>query len=323
MQPRSWRPALAAASAVALAVLAAACGGPAVGDVEGQILAMRDATQQPTLLSGATVILTGNRVDCGQRADHCAAQTDAQGKYTFTALPAGDYGVAFSVPAREGETALQPESRQFNVSAGSVETVSVVLLAEGIAKPAVPAELQQRGAQARNDASLTNNPFFWYFMFNQPWLGGYARPPVVVYAPGSERTIVADQRQSTASSTAGRTYTSYAPGGGQGAKPAPQVIESKGVTRPGGSASLPGTAAEPVLPSASNSSAASKGVARPGQAPSSSSSSSARSSSGSSGSSSASSPPRVGGGSGSTAGRAPSSGPSRSVSPPRVSRGRR
>jgi hypothetical protein len=292
-----------------------------VGDVEGQVLAMRDATQQPTLLSGATVILAGNGVDCGQRADHCAAQTDAQGKYTFTALPAGDYGVAFSVPARDGETALQPESRQFNVSNGSVETVSVVLLAEGIAKPAVPADLQQRGAQARNDPSLTSNPFFWYFMFNQPWLGGYARPPVVVYAPGSDRTIVADQRPSTAPNTAGRTYTSYAPSGGQGAKPAPQVIESKGVTRPGGSASLPNTAAEPVLP---NSSTASKGVARPGQAPSSSSSSSAGSSSGSSGSSSASSPPRVGGGSGSTAGRAPSSRPSsRSVSPPRVRVGRR
>lgn len=322
---RSWRTA-AVPLAGALALLLAACGGPSTGDVEGQVLAMRDAAQQPVLLTGATAILAGNRIDCGKRTDDCAGQTDAQGRYAFKDIPTGDYGVAFSTPSREGEVRLQPESRQFNVSRGSVETVSVVLLADGIAKPAVPAELQQRGAQARNDPGLTSNPFFWYFMFNQPWLGGYSRPPVVVYAPGTERTIVMDQRQAQSPAVPGRTYTSYAPAGSAtgSTKPAPQVIESKGVTRPGGSAALPSTAAEPVLPSSS----ASKGVARPGQglsgaSSSSSSSSASRPSTGSSGSSSAPSPPRVGAGGGSTAGRAPSSSSGRSVSPPRVSGGRR
>jgi hypothetical protein len=35
------------------------------------------------------------------------------------------------------------------VSRGAIETISVVLLAEGIAQPAVPAELQQARAASR------------------------------------------------------------------------------------------------------------------------------------------------------------------------------
>ena len=217
----------------ALALLLAACGSPALGDVEGQVLAMRDAAQQPALLQGASVVLAGNGIDCGKRADHCFARTDEAGKYRFADVPAGDYGIAFSVPAKEGEPRLQEEARQFNVSRGAVETVSVVLLAEGIAKPEVPPELAQRGRAAASDPGLMGNPFFWYFMFNQPWLGGYQRPPVVIYSPGPDRSITVDRNQPAAPSTPGRTYTSYGPTGGAGTKPAPAAIESKGVARPG------------------------------------------------------------------------------------------
>ena len=306
--------------AAALALwLATACGGPAVGDVEGQVLAMRDPAQPPVLLKGANVILAGNRIDCAKRADHCAAQTDDQGKYRFADVPTGEYGIAFSVPPREGEPPLQPESRQFTVSGGAVETVSVVLLAEGIARPATPPpELVQLGAAARNDPGLTSNPFFWYWMFNQPWVFGYPRPPVVVYAPGPERTVVVDRNQPAAPSVPGRTYSSYGPPGTAGTKPAPQPIESKGVTRPGGSAVLPSTSG-----SAGSLPDASKGVSRPGQALAGSDATAPQASSGSGGGSAAraadrTSPSRISPG-GSTARRSPI----RSASPPRVRIGRR
>jgi hypothetical protein len=179
------------------------------------------------------------------------------------------------------------------------------MLGDGIAQPEVPAELAQaaQSGQAINpNSGVMNNPFFWYFIFNQPWLGGYGRPPVVI-ASGPERTITVDNRQPTTASP-GRSFTNYGPAGAPGTKPAPVVVPSKGVTRPGQSA-LPGAAGGAAA------SDPSKGVVRPGQAP-------AASTGGSSASSGSAA------GSGSTAGRAPSSGSgSRSVSPPRVRVGRR
>jgi hypothetical protein len=279
-----WRRWIMVPAVAALALLVVACGGPSTGDVEGQVLAMRDATKPPEIQAGANVVIASANVEK-------VTQTDAEGKYSFKDLPAGDYGIAFSIPAKEGEQALLPEERQFNVSPGKVETVSVVMLGDGIAQPEVPAELAQaaQSGQAIGPSSgLMNNPFFWYFVFNQPWLGGYGRPPVVI-ASGPERTITVDNRQPTAAPP-GRSFTNYGPPGTPGTKPAPAVVPSKGVTRPGQSA-LPGAAANDP----------SKGVVRPGQAPA--------ASSGSNGSA----------GSGSSAGRAPSnSGGSRSVSPPRV-----
>jgi hypothetical protein len=298
----------ALAVAGTVAALLAGCGATATGDVEGQVLAMRDATTQPALLKGAGVVLAGNGIDCGTRADRCVTQTDEAGKYRFAGVPAGDYGIAFN-PPKDHEPPLQAEARQFNVSPNAVETVSVVLLAEGMARPTVPAELAQRGAAARNDPGLMSNPFFWYFMFNQPWLGGYTRPPVVVYGP--DRNVVVDRSQPAPAP--GRTYTNYGPPGSANAKPPPAAIDSKGVTRPGGSAALPGggAGASPALPDGS------KGVARPGQAPSGADRATvpapSRKDSPSLGSRDSTSPPRISpGGSG-----------ARRSSPPRVRVGRR
>ena len=290
-----WRRWIVVPLVASLALLLAACGGPSTGDVEGQVLAMREATQQPSLQSGVNVVIASSSVER-------IAQTDAEGKYSFKGLPAGNYGIAFSIPPVEGQPVLQPEERQFNISPGTVETVSVVLLSDAIARPEVPPELQaaaQNGQAMSSGSSLTGNPFFWYFMFNQPWLGGYSRPPVVVYSP--DRTLTTAPAQPAT----GRTYTNYGPPGAAGTKPAPTVVQSKGVTRPGQSGALPAGAAG---------SDASKGIVRPGQ----SANNGAAGASGASGARTgdSTSPPRVGAGGGGTAGRAPSS-------PPRVRVGRR
>ncbi|HEU5315024.1 MAG TPA: carboxypeptidase-like regulatory domain-containing protein, partial [Chloroflexota bacterium] len=190
--------------------------------------------EQPGLVKDASVVIAGNGIDCGKRADLCVARTDATGKYAFKEVPAGPYAVAFHAPA--GAAKFQDETRQFTVSPNAVETVSVVLLAEGMTVPEPPAELTSRPAnqQAGYGSGLTSNPFFWYWMFNQPWIGGYSRPPVVMMSP--DRTVTVDRSQPTTSAT-GRQYSSYGPGG----KPAPV----KGVSRPGqtalGSGSAPDT----------------------------------------------------------------------------------
>lgn len=315
MQSRRWLALPVLGAALALS----ACGGPELGDVEGQVLAMRSASEQPVLTRDVSVVIAGNGLDCGKRSDVCVARTDSSGKYGFKDVPAGSYAIAFNAPAT-GEVKLQEETRQFSVSRDAVETVSVVLLAEGMARPEVPAELAQRAGQqgsASMSSGLMGNPFFWYFMFNQPWLGGYSRPPVVVV--NSDRTVTADRTQpaQNASSSSGRKYSSYGPSGAPGTKPAPVAVDSKGVTRPG-TAALPGggTGNNPAL------SDSSRGVTRPGQAPSTGSTSGSSGSGASSGSSGSGgsvrapqqAPPRVGAGGGSTAGRS---------SPPRVRSGRR
>ncbi len=292
-----WRRWIVVPLVASLALLLAACGGPSTGDVEGQVLAMREATQQPSLQSGVNVVIASSSIER-------IAQTDAEGKYSFKGLPAGNYGIAFSIPPVEGQPVLQPEERQFNISPGAVETVSVVLLSDAIARPEVPPELQaaaQNGQAVSSGSSLMGNPFFWYFMFNQPWLGGYTRPPVVVSSP--DRTLTTAPAQPAN----GRAYTNYGPPGAAGTKPAPTVVQSKGVTRPGQSGALPRAAG-------AAGSDASKGIVRPGQ----SANNGAAGASGASGARTgdSTSPPRVGAGGGGTAGRAPSS-------PPRVRIGRR
>ena len=239
MFSRKWLAVPLVGSALALS----ACGGgPAFGDVEGQVLAMRSAAEQPALLKDASVLIAGNGIDCGKRVDFCAAKSDANGKYAFKDVPAGTYAIAFNTPS-SGDAKLQEETRQFSVTANAVETVSVVLLADGLTRPEVPAELaqqrpnQQGGGGYGGGGGLTSNPFFWYWMFNQPWIGGYSRAPVVVMSP--DRTVAVDRSQPAASAN-GRPYSNYSPDGARGTKSAPVSVDSKGVTRPG-SAALPGS----------------------------------------------------------------------------------
>ena len=116
MFSRKWLAVPLVGSALALS----ACGGgPAFGDVEGQVLAMRSAAEQPALLKDASVLIAGNGIDCGKRADFCAAKSDANGKYGFKDVPAGTYAIAFNTPG-SGDVKLQEETRQFSVSANAV-----------------------------------------------------------------------------------------------------------------------------------------------------------------------------------------------------------
>jgi hypothetical protein len=268
---------LAIAITVVLAAsLLGACGTDAdePGGLEGQVLGMTSPTEQPVLLDGAVVALSGP-------GGSQVARTGADGKYRFDSLRPGSYGFAASYTGPQaGDRPLQSEERRFEVSPGQDDTVSVVLLAEGITPPPAPPEVPATGAGAVTAApaggGLMGNPFFWYFLFNQPWAYGYGRPPVVVRDPGGP--VVVDRGQPQRS-PAGRPYADYDPDGGVGTRAkAPPEVTSKGTTRPGASSGglAPAGVSTPVIrpPSSSSSAPAarppasgasdSKGVTRPG-----------------------------------------------------------
>jgi hypothetical protein len=281
-----WRRACWLAVATLLTSLLVACGGNPnePGGLEGQVLGMLSPTEQPVLLQGAVVAIAGPGGDQ-------VALTDGQGRYRFDSLRPGAYGLAASYQgAQAGDKRLQAEERQFTVSPGQDETISLVLLAEGITPPATPPPAPpaaQPGAPAGGYSAgyggggLLADPFFWYFLFNQPGAYGYGRPPVIT---GGGGPIVIDSNQPQRSS-AGRPYTNYGAGGTVGVrtKPLPEN-PSKGTTRPGasGNAAGGGTTLRPPSPAApaarppstggsnpaarppSASDSGSKGVTRPG-----------------------------------------------------------
>ena len=124
------------------------------------------------------------------------------GQYRFDDVPAGDYGLSFvhDDPTFGNGAALGSQGREVNVSQGNVETVSVVLLPAGVQAPPVPADLEQRvrdsGGVATGYGGIMNNPFFWLWMFDRPWVFGYPRPPVVTTRPaGGPVTIDPNQAQ--------------------------------------------------------------------------------------------------------------------------------
>ncbi|MCC6629246.1 MAG: carboxypeptidase regulatory-like domain-containing protein [Chloroflexi bacterium] len=263
--------------AVLAATLVTGCGTDSnqPGGLEGQVLGMLSPTEQPVLLEGAVIALSGP-------GGSQVTQTDADGRYRFDALRPGAYGFAASYtgPLSSGRP-LQSEERRFTVSPGQDETISVVLLADGITPPPAPPDAPVAGNAATSAVSgggggLTGNPFFWYFLFNQPWAYGYGRAPVIVRDPGGP--VVVDRSQPQRS-TAGRPYSDYDPTGSVGTRTkAPPEVTSKGTTRPGatgGGAARPAVGATPAIrPPASGGSAPaakpptsgsdSKGVTRPG-----------------------------------------------------------
>jgi hypothetical protein len=259
----------------------AACGPSAnePGGLEGQVLGLLAPTEQPVLLPGAVIAIAGP-------GGTQTTTTDTAGKYRFAELRPGDYGLAASYTGPlSGDKPLQPEERQFSVSPDQDETISLVLLAEGITPPEAPPPAPsgatgQTGARAGVGGGLVGDPFFWYFLFNQPYRYGYGRPPVVFGPGGRQGPIVIDDNQPQRSSS-GRTYTNYDDGSTTGlrTKPVP-AITSKGTTRPGSTSSAngasgagvrppnpsnPGTGPAAKPPSATDSgSNGSRGVTRPG-----------------------------------------------------------
>jgi len=232
------------------------------GGLEGQILGLLSPTEQPVLLQGAVVAISGP-------GGTQTALTDAEGRYGFSDLRPGGYGFAASYEGPQaGDKRLQSEERQFTVSPGQDETISSVLLAEGITPPPSPPPPPQSSGEGQASGGggmggLLANPFFWYFLFNQPQAYGYGRPPVV-YRPGGQGPITVNpdlpQR-----SPSGRSYTNYGDSNTTGVrtKPVPPIT-SRGATRPGVSA--PGGSTTTIKPPAPSSpgSNGSRGVTRPG-----------------------------------------------------------
>lgn len=276
-----WRRALWLMVVSLLTSLLAACGGNVSepGGLEGQVLGMFSPTEQPVLLQGAVVAIAGPGGDQ-------IALTDGQGRYRFDSLRPGAYSLAASYQgAQAGDKRLQSEERQFTISPGQDETISLVLLAEGITPPAAPppalpaAPSSAAASGYGAGGGLLTDPFFWYFLFNQPGVYGYGRPPVIT---GGSGPIVIDTNQPQRSS-AGRPYTNYGEGSAVGVRTKPLPANtSKGTTRPGAASSAAGgvttirppSPAAPAArpPSAGSSSPAarppstssSKGVTRPG-----------------------------------------------------------
>lgn len=256
------------------------------GGLEGQVMGMLSPSQQPILLPGAVIALTG---PSGSQV----ATTDAQGRYQFPTLAPGNYGLSASYQGPlVTSPPLQAEERRFSVSPGLDETISMVLLAEGITPPPTPpsgpvppvggGSSVNSGGGGVSSGGLFSDPFFWYFVFNQPGHYGYSRPPIVLGSPGGSGSVVVSPEQPRRSGS-GRPYTEYDDRGGVGrqTKPPPEVI-SKGSTRPGAGASNTGggsTSAKPggtggnspvVRPPSSSpptGTDSSRGTTRPGSGP--------------------------------------------------------
>jgi hypothetical protein len=246
------RRALLGLVAVLIASLLAGCGPGAnePGGLEGQVLGMLSPTEQPVLLRGAVVAISGP-------GGSQTALTGGDGRYRFDNLPPGGYGMAVSYTGEQATgTPLQPEERRFIVSPAQDETISVVLLAEGITPPPTPPPAptttgEGQPATGGVGGGLMANPFFWYFLFNRPFDYGYGRPPVVV-GPGGGGPIIINNEQPSRS-TSGRPYTEYGPEGTTSVrtKPVPEVT-SRGSTRPGASGGTTGGSGSVRPPSPSN-----------------------------------------------------------------------
>lgn len=254
----SWVVWMIIGGVILLVFLLSSCKAP-TGEIEGQVLGMPTTTQQPVALSGAAVLIAGNRIECGTRADNCVAETDGAGTYRFADVPAGDYGLLFIYDDQnfaEGKP-LDNQGREVNVSKNGIESVSVVLLPQGVQPPPIPAGAHRDsvppGGYRGGGGGFTDSPFFWLWLFDRPYAFGYSRPPVVM-APRSGGPVTSSSSL-PASSRADRRYTSYGSSGTSGAKTAPKSISAKGVSRPGAAA----------IGTGSRTSTA-RGVTRPGAA---------------------------------------------------------
>ena len=259
-----WVVWMVAAGVLLLLVMLVSCRDTAnpTGDIEGQVLGMPSTTEQPVALAGAAVLIAGNRIECGTRADNCVAETDSSGAYRFADVPTGSYGLLFVYedPTFAQGKPLDNQGREVNVSKDEIETVSVVLLPEGVTPPPIPAGIATNtvpsGGYHSGGGGITSNPFFWLWLMDRPYAFGYSRPPVLDAPRGGGQVTSRADLPST--SGTGRQYTSYGPAGASGTKSTPKAIPAKGVTRPGAAAVSTG--------SRTGTTSTARGVTRPGTA---------------------------------------------------------
>jgi hypothetical protein len=79
---------------VAMALTGVAWAQSGRGSMSGYVLANSDVQMLP----GATAVLTGNRDNARLKSVKRETVTDAQGQYSFVAIPYGDYTFTVSAP---------------------------------------------------------------------------------------------------------------------------------------------------------------------------------------------------------------------------------
>jgi hypothetical protein len=209
----------------------AACDGQ--GEVSGQILVLTDPNQQ---LKSAPATLTLTQTG-GQPKTYT---TDADGNYTIKDLDVNEYELEASLPGGLDGKTIEPRKKYMTVDDCYIETVSMVLLAQGIQAPAAPAPStsQPQVVYVNNQPhySIANNPFFWLWLFDRPNYYGYSYPPVYTTRIYNNNNIIYVPQQRPLPDTRYK-YTTYADSStsstkSPGVKAAPSPV-SKGTTRLG------------------------------------------------------------------------------------------
>jgi len=200
------------------------------GEVSGQVLVLTDL-KQPLKNAPATISL---KLNGGEAKTYT---TEADGTYTIKDLETNEYELEASLPGGIEGKIIEPRKKYFTVDDCYVETVSMVLLAQGLEAPAAPAPETVRSevvyVNSQPHYSLTSNPFFWLWLFDRPHYYGYNYPPSYTTRIYNNNNVVYVPQNRPAPADSRYKYTSYSEnGGGAGVKATPPVV-SKGSTRLG------------------------------------------------------------------------------------------
>lgn len=222
---------------ILLTGLLSGCGESGPGSVAGQIVAA-SADGEVRNIAGAQVVLRGERdtrTTVSNDVPNTGQGSEGSTNYRIENVPPGTYRMAVTPPPGSG---LQPEADiTLNVEAGEVFPQSVVLLAEGIAKPRplAPSELNpgevgyvngrgERVVHERGSGLDTSDFLLMYLLMRNPPAYGYGAPPIIINNPGA--------------STAGTSRYRVEPPprttqGGQRVTQRPPSVPGQGSTRPG------------------------------------------------------------------------------------------
>lgn len=245
----------------ALSLLLTACGSQE-GTIEGQVLGMFNTTDQPKILEGATIMISGSK---GDRPPI----TTGSGGHFKVSLPYDNYNVEASYPG------LKARQKTFSIDSDKTESAGFVLVADGIDEPTSPPPPPPNPQQYGRSDSVAADPWFWYWMFDRPYYYGYSRPAWVTYGPSRSTVIIIDRRTDPAVASNNKGYVAYSdpahPQPGTKAAPVAKTVAtgSKGASKPGAGGSVASNAA-PVSPPSSGNKGASSGTSGSGSGGSSS-----------------------------------------------------
>jgi len=249
--------------------LLAGCRQPGPGSVSGQVKFLSPDGGGVSNLAGAQVILRGARdtyTTVSSAGDGAGDQADASYNYRFEKVPAGQYTMAVTPPP---DSHLQPEDNiTLNVKGDELYPQSVLLLAEGVARPRPlsPSEVNAgevgyvngRGERVvyQQGSGLGTDLLLMYLLFRNPPAYGYGAPPIIAGGPSSG-TGTAPYRVETPPSTTSS---------GQRVTYQPPSVPGQGSTRPGGAFSS-GSSPSSGSTGVTSPSGSSQGVSRPSYSP--------------------------------------------------------